>query len=222
MQIRYFFVSILPLTIQLQVNAAPSWNEATQLFAQHNYSAAVSELEKLDEKTPGNASIHFMLGKCYQNLGQVQQARKQFEWVAKNAPNVQTRQLAKDSLEGLNDGSRSAGTSAISHASGSSGQSGSPPSYIVGGSPSATVAAASRMGYVPCSYGCLNFGSSGWHKQQVEGHPDTDWWVDYKYDGGTQSFNQQHVGHIIKQYPNQKAEDAGACPNCRGTGWVKR
>jgi tetratricopeptide (TPR) repeat protein len=213
MRFRNSIVLTVALIIQSAALAAPSWNEATELFAKHDYVRACAEFEKLDEKSPGNASIHYMLGKCYRNMGQHKQAQSQFEWVAKHAPNAQTRQLAEESLEEL--GNMSVGTSS---GHGSSSSSGQPPSGMVGGSPSAAVSAAAKLGYVPCKgAGCLNFGTPGWHQQHMEGYPDTDWWMDYKTADGTQYFSQHHIGHII-----QDAKESGPCPVCRGTGWVKR
>ena len=214
MRLRIPMLSALICCIQLPAQPAPTWNEATQLFAKGDYRRAVSEFETLDEKAPGNASIHFMLGKCYRQLGKAQQAQKQFDWVAKNAPNAQTRQLAQSALEELTELPMETSSGGYATVSAPAAKGQAPPQ-------TATIAEAARMGYSPCTAGCLTAATPGWHKQHMDGYSDNEVWMDYKKEGGTQYFSQHHIGHIIKA-DGKSATDTGPCPVCHGTGWVKR
>jgi len=79
-------------------SANPEWQQATGLYTGGNYSAALSVFRKLAEKSPRDASIHYMIGQCYKGLNKPQQASSEFDWVSKYAPDAQTRAMAKAML----------------------------------------------------------------------------------------------------------------------------
>jgi len=101
-----------------------------------------------------------------------------------------------------------------------------PPNTLIGGSSSATLSEAAKLGWKPCPGKCLKLSDSGWHKQKVEGHSDSDYWMTYDYresdgTGAHASYTQAHCGHIIQVFPDKAAVDSGPCPICGGTGWVR-
>jgi hypothetical protein len=96
------------------------------------------------------------------------------------------------------------------------------PRTLVNDSVPATVKAAAANGWYPCPGDCLKLATPGWHRQDLAGFAPTDWWFSFRYDEGTQYFSQRHIGHLIRRYSDRPAEDAGLCPICNGTGWVRR
>ena len=67
-----------------------------------------------------------------------------------------------------------------------------------------------------CPHNCLKREDEGWTSMHVDGHPDTDVWMKFGYEGNWQAYNQGHIGHVIEQV-NGKYVDTGVCPICRGT-----
>jgi tetratricopeptide (TPR) repeat protein len=195
-------------------SANPEWENATALYSSGNYSAALSALRKLAEVSPRDASIHYMIGRCYKELNKPTQAKAEFEWVSKYAPDAQTKAMAAAMLnQGVS------GVSPATSAIASSGPGEAAPTGFVNDSVEQTISAAYRKGWSPCPGSCLNLRTPGWHHQQVEGHPDTDMWMTYSQG---RSYNQFHIGHIIKEAADGSMPvDTGACPRCNGTGWVR-
>ena len=203
-------------------SANPEWQQATGLYTGGNYSAALSVFRKLAEKSPRDASIHYMIGQCYKGLNKPQQASSEFDWVSKYAPDAQTRAMAKAMLGQVPSAASAQPASASPAPTGATAVTAEPaPNGFVNDSAEQTIASAARKGWIPCPGGCLNFRTPGWHHQHVDGHPETDMWMSYVRDNGMQFYSQHHIGHIIKEYPDKAAEDTGPCPKCNGTGWVR-
>jgi len=248
--------TLLWLSGEAKAAGPTSWERATQLYESGNYKQALNALASMNSS---NASVHYLMGMCYKNLGNVPQARKELQWVDQYSPDARVKSVAHAALEDLAQQAAAqaampkapvysklmyqhgvpmdaAGRTVNTGASAPSGweQNGPsistkyppPPSGIVGGSPSATVSEAAKLGWKPCPGKCLKLTDSGWHKQAVAGHSDSDWWMtyDYKEADGTNahsSYSQAHCGHIIQVFPDKAAVDSGACPVCGGTGWVR-
>ncbi|MDR3613658.1 MAG: tetratricopeptide repeat protein [Candidatus Obscuribacterales bacterium] len=202
--------------------ANPEWQQATGLYASGNYSGALSAFRKLAEKSPRDASIHYMIGQCYKGLNKLQQANSEFDWVSKYAPDAQTKAMAKAMLGQMPSSAGTPSTSASAAPVALNAVGVEPaPNAFVNDSAEQTIAVAARKGWIPCSGGCLNYRTPGWHHQHVDGHPETDMWMSYPNSVNTQFYSQYHIGHMIKEFPDKAAEDTGACPRCNGTGWVR-
>lgn len=92
-----------------------------------------------------------------------------------------------------------------------------PGKELVGGTVSGAVSAAAQKGWVPCRFGCLSFDKPGWVHHEGEGFEATSMYMGYPTEGGgTQFFSQRHIGSMIKN-----GKEDGACPHCKGSGWVK-
>jgi hypothetical protein len=78
-----------------------------------------------------------------------------------------------------------------------------------------------KDGMVDCPGPCLKLSRGAWTHQVVAGHPPTDLWITFTTaNGGTMSWNQNHVGDVIA-YQNGDPVDTGKCKVCGGTGKVK-
>ena len=76
-------------------------------------------------------------------------------------------------------------------------------------------------GQVDCPGPCLKLSRGAWAHQVVAGHPPTDLWITFTTaNGGSMSWNQNHVGDVIV-YQNGDPVDTGKCKVCGGTGKVK-
>jgi tetratricopeptide (TPR) repeat protein len=204
------------------LSANPEWQQATGLYTSGNYSAALSAFRKLAEKSPRDASIHYMIGQCYKGLNKPQQASSEFDWVSKYAPDAQTKAMAKVMLGQMPSSTGAPAASASPAPTAASAVGVEPaPNAFVNDSAEQTIAVAARKGWIPCPGGCLNYRTPGWHHQHVDGHPETDMWMSYPNSVNIQSYSQYHIGHMIKEYPDKVAEDSGPCPRCKGTGWVR-
>ena len=95
-----------------------------------------------------------------------------------------------------------------------------PPKTLVSDSVQATVAEAARKGWIPCPGNCLKLATPGWIRKKMDNFPDNYVWFPFKYEGGTEYYSQNHLGHIIKTSQYSPAKDTGICPICAGTGWV--
>jgi hypothetical protein len=191
-----------------------NWDAAVNLYKTGDYSHALPVFQKMAE-TSSSPSVHYMLGQCYKNLNKLPQAKLELDWVAQYSTDSKTKALAQAALTQMQP---NAGAGAPA----TGGSKNSPPTGIINDSISQTVAFARQNGWRPCPGRCLNYSKSGWQHRDVPGHASTDYWMSYKRDdGGEQSYNQHHIGHIIKESPGQPATDTGPCPLCNGTGWVR-
>ena len=78
-----------------------------------------------------------------------------------------------------------------------------------------------KDGMVDCPGPCLKLSRGAWTHMVVAGHPPTDLWITFTTaNGGTMSWNQNHVGDVIA-YQNGDPVDTGKCKVCGGTGKVK-
>ncbi len=94
-----------------------------------------------------------------------------------------------------------------------------PPKELVGGTVDGAVSAAAKKGWMPCRFGCLSFDKSGWVHHEGEGFEATSMYMPYPNPSDpalTQYFSQRHIGMMIKD-----AKEAGSCPHCKGSGWVR-
>jgi hypothetical protein len=75
-------------------------------------------------------------------------------------------------------------------------------------------------GEVDCPGPCLKLSKGAWIHMTVAGHDPSDLWITFtKADGGTMSWNQNHVGDVI-QMQNGNPVNIGKCKVCDGTGKV--
>lgn len=223
------FTWIVPLaviaTMSSAIAANPEWNEATRLYKAGDYKASLAAFRKIADKTPSEPTVHYMLAQCYKNSGNTKQAIVELEWLSKSFSDKKVKGPADALLAQLR------GTSATISGAGASSQQSNPgaaqgadyaPSKdFIGDSAAQTVSAAAKKGWSPCrGTDCLNFGTPGWHHQDVAGHPATDMWMSWKVEESegthTGSYNQLHIGDVIKA-----GKDIGPCPVCKGTGWVR-
>jgi hypothetical protein len=86
----------------------------------------------------------------------------------------------------------------------------------------AAALASCPNGTMACPNNCLKREAEGWRSMHVDGHPDTDIWMQFvDARGGVSAFNQHHIGHVIEPV-NGVFTDKGVCPVCRGKGLVCR
>lgn len=230
------FVWVVPFifiaTASSAIAANPEWDEATRLYKFGDYKGALAGFRKIAEKTPSEPTVHYMLAQCYKNSGNTKQAIIELEWISKSFSDKRVKVPADALLAQLRASGAGATTiggssSNLPVAAGAAGAAApaadsAPSKSFIGDSASQTVSAAYRQGWVPCrATDCLNFGTPGWHHQEVAGHPPTDMWMSWKVEdssGGvsTGSYSQVHIGDLIKE-----GKDVGPCPVCKGTGWVR-
>jgi len=75
-------------------------------------------------------------------------------------------------------------------------------------------------GQVDCPGPCLKLSRGVWTHMNVAGHDPSDLWITFTAaNGGTMSWNQNHVGDVIV-YQNGNPVDIGKCKICGGTGKV--
>lgn len=93
-----------------------------------------------------------------------------------------------------------------------------PGNGLVGGSVAQSVSDAARKGWSPCrGQDCLTFAKSGWtHPEGDQFHAENLYMGFPTPDGHTQYYSQFHIGHLVKD-----GKDVGACPVCKGSGWVR-
>jgi hypothetical protein len=78
-----------------------------------------------------------------------------------------------------------------------------------------------KDGWVDCPGPCLKLSRGVWTHMNVAGHDPSDLWITFTAaDGGTMSWNQNHVGDVIVMQDG-KPTDIGKCKICGGTGKVK-
>jgi tetratricopeptide (TPR) repeat protein len=211
---------------QARAAGPTSWEQAKSLYESGNYKQALSALESMNSS---NASVHYLMGMCYKNLGNVGQAKKELIWVEQYSPDVRVRGVAHDALEQSGQAAAAPKPPVFSKLMYMKGAPGNPVSQsnIAAAPPTnATTSEAARLGWRPCPGNCLKATTPGWHKLDVAGHPASDNWItfDYREPDGTSahsSFSQLHIGHIIQSFPDKAAVDSGPCPICGGTGWVR-
>lgn len=226
-------------TAQAQA-ANPEWDQATRLYTMGDYKGALSAFQKIAEKTPRDPSVHYMLGQCYKGMNNTKQAISELDWVSKYATDPRIKGGATALLAQLKPGGGGGHIATIpgavspynllpkggsngSGAPGAAGAAAAPVSYppsktIINGSIGETVAAAYKLGWVPCHGRCINFGTPGWEHRKFEGYPDSNFYQgSTKEDGTVQYFSQLHSGSILKD-----GKEVGPCPECNGSGWVKK
>ena len=76
-----------------------SFNQAVQTYRAGQYAKALSQLQTLPKIYQNDPDAHYYLGLCYQAMHQMAQAKEQFEWVAKAAPDANLRRNASLALE---------------------------------------------------------------------------------------------------------------------------
>ncbi len=213
-------------------SANSAWEQATRQFSQGDYRAALNGFQKIAEKMPRDPSVHYMLGQCYKSLNNTSQAKAELEWVSKYATDPRIKGGAITLLSQLGAGGVHGGSPMIAGvvspysiapgggAASSASAAPQPPSKaLLNDSVAQTVAAAYKQGWVPCKGpGCLNYGTSGWHHEKVEGFPDSNMWMVYEKPDGKQYISQLHVGELV----GKEGQRMGACPVCHGSGWVAK
>ena len=76
-------------------------------------------------------------------------------------------------------------------------------------------------GQVDCPGPCLKLSQGVWRHMEVAGHDPNDLWITFTAaNGGTMSWNQNHVGDVI-EIQNGSPVNVGKCKICGGTGKVK-
>jgi hypothetical protein len=208
-------VQFLFAVLSAEAAGNPAWEEATKLYNAKNYTAALAAFRKISEANPTDPSTHYMLGQCYKALNKKDQAIIEFKWVSTSS-DPRMKGIALGALKQLGQNS-----SAIPLQSADG-----PPRDFINDSAAQTINFAYNKGWVPCTGGCLTFAKPGWHHKQVAGHPDSDQWMSFTYnqkDGSSQtcSYNQRHIGHVIKENSDAPATDTGPCSVCHGLGWVR-
>jgi hypothetical protein len=77
-----------------------------------------------------------------------------------------------------------------------------------------------KDGQVDCPGPCLKLTRGAWTHMAVAGHDPSELWITFtKADGGTMSWNQNHVGEVI-QMQNGNPVNIGKCKICGGTTQV--
>lgn len=97
-----------------------------------------------------------------------------------------------------------------------------PPNTLVNDSVEETVSLAASKGWVPCPGSCLKLATPGWQHEDHPGYAPTDVWFTFHFTGGSKSFSQRHIGHIIETSENGHPDDVGICPVCLGVSWVRK
>ncbi|MDR3615343.1 MAG: thioredoxin family protein [Candidatus Obscuribacterales bacterium] len=72
-----FFLVAMPLAI-----AASTAQEAMAEYNSGHYPAALSQFVALEKQYPTNAMVHYYTGLCRQAMGQISEARTEYQWVS--------------------------------------------------------------------------------------------------------------------------------------------
>jgi thiol-disulfide isomerase/thioredoxin len=89
------FVFILPV-----VAAPPAMQEAMAAYKSGQYAPALQKFEQLEKQYPNSAIVHYYAGLCKQNMGQVSDAKNEYQWVSEHG-DAQLKGLADTGLSNL-------------------------------------------------------------------------------------------------------------------------
>jgi thiol-disulfide isomerase/thioredoxin len=125
---RIMIIAIMALFLSLWLRpifAAPaSYNQAVKDYNAGKYAVALAEFESCKTAFPTNALVRYYTALCEQNLGRLDQAKSEFQWVAGNG-DARLRSMAQ---AGLNQLSRAHATGSHSITGGFSSGTASAPS----------------------------------------------------------------------------------------------
>jgi len=101
--------------------AAQSAQEAMAEYNSGHYAAALSQFVALEKQYPNNAMVHYYTGLCRQAMGQISEARTEYQWVA-NHDQGKLKQYATSGLANLDKlGNHSASTASAQSADAAKG-----------------------------------------------------------------------------------------------------
>jgi tetratricopeptide (TPR) repeat protein len=107
------FLIAMPLA-----QAASSAQEAIAEYKAGHYPAALSQFVALEKQYPNNGMIHYYIALCRQAMGQIGEARTEYQWVSTH-DQTQLKQLAATGLANLDKlGSHSAAAASADSAAG--------------------------------------------------------------------------------------------------------
>ena len=87
--------------ISLPLLAAPvSFDQAVADYKAGKYGQALSEMQAYAAAYPNNALVRYYIALCQQSIGHFDQAKTEFDWVAKNG-DVRLRSMAEAGLQQL-------------------------------------------------------------------------------------------------------------------------
>lgn len=107
------FVAALPATAQA------AFDEAIRRYQTRDYRSAIALLQGLLAQNQSCAEYHYYAALCYQQLGNLPEAAKEYQWVSTNASNPAVRANGKRGLEMLGKYSATQASHARSTALGS-------------------------------------------------------------------------------------------------------
>ena len=100
-----FFLVSMPVA-----EAASSAQEAMAEYNSGHYPASLSQFVALEKQYPNNAMVHYYTGLCRQAMGQISEARTEYQWVSSHDQG-KLKQYAASGLQNLDKlGNRSAST----------------------------------------------------------------------------------------------------------------
>lgn len=85
---------------------------AVKAYKAKKYSNAVTQLQSCLQADPGDDLCHYYLALSYQQLKQLSEARKEYEWVVSSSKNDSLKSKAKQGLEDLDKVAGAAGKTA--------------------------------------------------------------------------------------------------------------
>ena len=97
-----FLAILLGLFVLISpVGAAPTMQEeALAEYKAGHYGAALQKFVQLEKQYPNSPMIHYYTGLCKQNIGQINDARSEYQWVSEHG-DVQLKGLAATGLSNL-------------------------------------------------------------------------------------------------------------------------
>lgn len=88
------------LSGQLGLAEGVSFQQAVNDYTAGKYSQALSQLKVYESSYPDNALVHYYVALCHQSLGHIEQAKKEFQWVADRG-DARLRVMAQTGLQQL-------------------------------------------------------------------------------------------------------------------------
>jgi thioredoxin 1 len=97
---KFAAISLGLIVFILPVVAAPPMQEAMAEYKSGHYPAALQRFEQLEKQYPNSAMVHYYAGLCKQGMGQINDAKNEYQWVSEHG-DPQLKGLADTGLSHL-------------------------------------------------------------------------------------------------------------------------
>jgi|ERR1700733_5504646 thiol-disulfide isomerase/thioredoxin len=97
---KFAAISVGLIVFILPVLAAPAMQEAMAEYKSGHYAPALQRFEQLEKQYPNSAMVHYYAGLCKQGMGQINDAKNEYQWVSEHG-DPQLKGLADTGLSHL-------------------------------------------------------------------------------------------------------------------------